>query len=313
MSGGSVAAKEKEKKEDKLAGIEADAHTTLKAFAKPDVRSTVMALTKRFLDRFVPQRLAFAVERRYYLRTGERELQLLPQLTDVDKVAVDIGGNKGVYTMFLVLHSKRVITFEPNPELCTMLRQRYAKYPVDIVNVALGAEAGKTQLQIPLLQGEELHGLAQIGSQEPEIEWRGNNLNEFRTIDVDIRGIDDELIENVGFVKVDVEGAELNVLKGAVKMLQREQPNLLIECEQRHCGSEQQHELFAFLDALNYAGYYFYKDNLYSIETFKPNEMQHIEWADGQGEYVSNFIFLSRNKPDHTALLEVENASARMS
>ncbi|WP_246642623.1 FkbM family methyltransferase [Rhizobium croatiense] len=41
-------------------------------------------------------------------------------------------------------------------------------------------------------------------------------------------------VNAVGFIKIDVEGHELKVLKGAEAILSRDHPNLLIEAEDRH-------------------------------------------------------------------------------
>lgn len=264
-------------------------------------KAWVLSKARQCLD-YVPRPLAFALERRYYLKTGEPELHLLPQLTDRDRVSVDIGGNKGVYVLFLVAQSSRVVCFEPNPDLCGMLKDRYNRYPVDVVNAALGSGKRSGKLRIPVLAGKELHGLAQVGNDAPEIEWRGNVLDEFRTVDVEIRGLDGEGLRDVGFVKIDVEGAELDVVEGSVETLRRERPNVLVECERRHCGSRQD-RLFELMASLDYDGYFFYRGDLHRLDSFDPQKMQDPANADGRGDYVSNFIFLPRERADHKGIL----------
>ena len=61
------------------------------------------------------------------------------------------------------------------------------------------------------------------------------------TIRVPLRTLDSYNLSNIGFIKIDVEGHELDVLRGAEVTLRRDQPNLLIEIENRHaptrCGA----------------------------------------------------------------------------
>ena len=49
-----------------------------------------------------------------------------------------------------------------------------------------------------------------------------------------MRRLDDLALGDVGFVKIDVEGHELAVLRGAAETLQRNRPPLLVEAEERH-------------------------------------------------------------------------------
>jgi hypothetical protein len=57
----------------------------------------------------------------------------------------------------------------------------------------------------------------------------------------------------ISFVKIDVEGHELEVLRGGIETLRRHRPNLLIEIEQRHSPVPIFHTL-DFLASLGYAG-----------------------------------------------------------
>lgn len=60
--------------------------------------------------------------------------------------------------------------------------------------------------------------------------------------------LDDIIKDDVGFIKIDVEGHELAVLKGATSLINRCRPVLLVECEERHSpgGTER---LFKFLQS----------------------------------------------------------------
>lgn len=58
------------------------------------------------------------------------------------------------------------------------------------------------------------------------------------------------------FIKIDGEGNELTILKGAVNILQKYKPTILIECEERREAREEILQTFKFLTDLNYAGYF---------------------------------------------------------
>jgi hypothetical protein len=52
---------------------------------------------------------------------------------------------------------------------------------------------------------------------------------------VPVRRLDDFVLDKTTFIKIDVEGHEMEVLKGASKIICRDKPVFLIEIEERHC------------------------------------------------------------------------------
>jgi hypothetical protein len=54
------------------------------------------------------------------------------------------------------------------------------------------------------------------------------------TLEVDVIPLDHLRLEDVGLIKIDVEGAELGVLEGAGETISRCRPLMMIEIEQRH-------------------------------------------------------------------------------
>jgi FkbM family methyltransferase len=58
----------------------------------------------------------------------------------------------------------------------------------------------------------------------------------FTTLSVPVVALDDyfEARDKVTLLKIDVEGAELGVLKGAERILRQHGPLLVFECENRH-------------------------------------------------------------------------------
>jgi FkbM family methyltransferase len=129
---------------------------------------------------------------------------------------VDVGANKGDFTLLAaraVGKDGRVLSFEPEPENCKWIRksmQLNGYTNIALYEVALSGVDGSAQLHLGKKSG--WHTLLPVQS----------NLRE-RTINVPTRALDSVLEEanqfKVDVMKVDVEGAELEVLKGAYSTL----------------------------------------------------------------------------------------------
>ena len=72
---------------------------------------------------------------------------------------------------------------------------------------------------------------------------------------VSVARLDALVRQDVAFVKVDVEGHELNVLNGAVALLDRCQPVFLVEAEDRH-RAEATRSVFKFFQRKSYRGFF---------------------------------------------------------
>lgn len=147
----------------------------------------------------------------------------------------DVGANEGFFTLLasvLVGEKGKVVAFEPHPRTCQQLAKQVsinARSNVAIIQKAVADTPGKMQLvDDPMCT---MARLAQVKSA------RGAD----RTIDVSVTTLDDEFSRCDGrvpdLIKIDVEGAELLVLKGADRLL-RERPSLVIEIHTPELASE---------------------------------------------------------------------------
>src|SRR5947208_3581092 len=89
-----------------------------------------LSTIKRTLRAILPQRLLNWREARYFGRYGEVELHLVEFLCRRDQDAIDVGANYGSYVHFMRRYARRVIAFEPIPELVELLRR---KFPPEVI------------------------------------------------------------------------------------------------------------------------------------------------------------------------------------
>lgn len=165
----------------------------------------------------------------YILGTYEPEfLRALCKCVRHGDTCVDVGGNLGYYCLLmadLVGPEGRVITFEPVEENLEVLKENIAVNRiknVELVQTALGAQPGV----LSLIRSE-------AGSISATPSVRGYAVEGAQSsIDVPVNTLD-AYLEEKGWrptvIKIDVEGAELEVLRGAVNTLRVARPTVLLE------------------------------------------------------------------------------------
>ena len=89
-------------------------------------------------------------------------------------------------------------------------------------------------------------------------------------------------------LKIDVEGNELKVFKGAIQILQKFKPKIIVEIEAIHVGKEQVLETFSFLNQLGYQGKIIHGTIHIPIAEFSFEKYQNV---DDKKSYCNNFIF----------------------
>lgn len=117
-------------------------------------------------------------------------------------------------------------------------------------------------------------------------------------LQVPVVALDDYLPreKRVSLIKVDAEGAELAIFRGAFRVLTESRPWLVFECESRHLPHGSVEEVFAFLAEAGYDGYFFTSGGVRLLSTF--NAAIHQKQAgprfwDGE-DYCNNFLFRPR-------------------
>jgi FkbM family methyltransferase len=250
----------------------------------------VKGRAKDALRRLIPPHRRFVRAGEYFLAHGEREVHELADWIEPDTVAVDVGAHLGTYSYVMCRHlgaHGRIIAIEPLPDLAGMIERaaRRLRLPITVINCGLSAAAGSADLRIPVEAGQRKPGFATLESRDGQ----GQVLRiPLRTLD-EVCG---DVTERISFIKIDVEGHELQVLRGGVATLKRHHPNLLIEIEQRHSPVPID-QTFSFLTSMGYEGEFLDRaGKRVPLSTFDPATHQ-VARADliATPDYVSNFFF----------------------
>lgn len=203
-----------------------------------------VAKVLRTLQSYVPvlkpakEQLQIAL-RRIRRQPHEPDFLMLPRLgLGPQPLCLDIGTNYGqsIDSMTLMLPDVRIVAFEPNPGLAARVRRRFAgRSSLTLHQVALGEEDGEMVLHIPVYRGYEYDGLASL-DRDSAAGWLGPETVygfdprrlEIREMKVAIRRLDDFALKPA-FVKIDVQGAELGVLRGGRHTLETARPIVMAE------------------------------------------------------------------------------------
>ena len=224
-------------------------------------------------------------------------IDLIPEvgrINIVDIGAMSLGSGTEPYASLLRANKARVIGFEPDPEQCERLNQLHGEphrfYP-DFIGDGADATFYETNW-------------AATGSLYPPNQAlleKFQNLHELTTLrkthPVKTRRLDDiDAVGDVDFIKIDVQGSELNVFKGASKALASA---TLVQTEVEFVELYVGQPLFADVDgAMRAAGFQFHTFNGFGMRSFKPmlvgndknRGLRQFLWSDAI--YVRDFLRL---------------------
>lgn len=198
---------------------------------------TFRTIPKRLALRFLPDGVLHFVKKIHYARVlrgvnegDESDFKVLKVLIEPGQFVADIGGNIGVYAKYLserVGSSGRVISVEPIPSTFDILSSNLRKLGLSnakAMNCAISDSEGQVTMHVPRYDsgGEDFYG-ARIGNAKV-----GSSV---RTFVVPATTLDALLaaVPKIDFIKCDVEGHELNCIRGALKTIERTKPAWLIE------------------------------------------------------------------------------------
>ena len=148
-------------------------------------------------------------------------------LTKQSSIFIDIGANMGFYSTGAAILNPNIkcYAFEPNPHILkslisnTILNETNGQ--VEVKNLALGNTDSELEFFVPALTGSGGGSLQNLHPDEGEAD----------RIYVKVKKLDQLEIacETIDFIKIDVEGAELQVLQGAIEIIRKNRPTLVVE------------------------------------------------------------------------------------
>ena len=166
-----------------------------------------------------------------YSELEKMEMKFVKKLLRRDMTVVDVGAHHGLYTLLAskcVSWDGHVVSIEPSPHECLRL-ERHLRLNrcsnVELVSCAAGEDPGEADFCAADEFHDPCNGMQRPTATEPP-----------RTARVQVRRVDDILseleISKVDFLRLDAGGAELSVLYGAMKLLQREsRPAMLVRVQ----------------------------------------------------------------------------------
>ena len=150
----------------------------------------------------------------YFSRTGDQfeldNLQLALKHVKNKRCAIDGGAHYGSWTRYMAPVFEKVYAFEPHPAIfeCLVKNTKHLAN-VSLVPCAIGEEKAK----VSIADGEDNSGCGYIDGEG----------------DIPVVTIDSYKFEDVGFIKLDVEGYEYFALKGAKETIMKYKPIIHLE------------------------------------------------------------------------------------
>jgi FkbM family methyltransferase len=206
-----------------------------------------MNIFLRFARKFVVPNLPskMRLPLRYWIHINgeghENELEYIQSfLPSKPGIAVDVGANEGMFSYALSQHFKKVYAFEAN-DMLTQNLSDYSSGNVEVFHQGLSSKIGSASLYIPVRESIPLVGWASF---EP-----GNcpGVHEHIEKTVPITTLDFLQLTDVRFIKIDVEGHESEVLRGAYNTILKSRPTILVEVKEENLK-----DVTSFFEELNY-------------------------------------------------------------
>lgn len=234
---------------------------------------------------------------RYYYRKIFNKLDFpmfyVNSVVPTHKRVIDIGANIGIYSYYFSKHFEIVEAFEPQLDCAYAIFQCASGLSnVKIHCTALSEKNDVLPLYIPTDCAGKISELATLS--------RNNRFDQGKCVQVPTCRLDDYKFKDVSLIKIDVEGYEHYVLRGAEKTIKENKPFLLMEIEQRHIGEKPIYEIFREVLDFGYRGFFFVGKRKLPIREFvyevhqKPF-IENISLSQIRAalpiDYANNFVF----------------------
>lgn len=198
--------------------------------------------------------LGYRAEDTSHIVPGRYERDLVDwarELAPASKQFVDCGAHMGSWSLVMAGHFREVHAFEPQRLVFQQLCGNAALNGLTNVfayNQGLDARPGQLTLHRPGVDRGSSSG-------RPDVAARLNAQGMATSPEVvSVTTLDQfsATLNDVGLVKIDVEGLELRVLQGASALIRNQRPKLLVECWSSDWYRDDKQALLQFLDDVGY-------------------------------------------------------------
>jgi len=137
----------------------------------------------------------------------------------------DIGANIGGYCQLLneSFPESEIYAFEPNPYTFEILKKNTQSSNIKIFNIGFGDKNKKSKIYT--YKDDLISGHASVYEKFKDVISKDTAIKEVVALDINIKTIDSFCLEHglnyLDFVKIDAEGSEYNIIKGAKNLIER--------------------------------------------------------------------------------------------
>ena len=205
---------------------------------------------------------------------NEVEVEILKYLKKGDKIVFDIGCFRGNFTKNFIKNEKKLgiestfFLFDPNPNTKDYLKPILQNEKIKYFNLAL--DNSNSQKKFYLNKFFEPSGSSLNTTFRDDKKWKNSRkifmqifqpfkkIEDFSEISVQTQTLDnfclEKKINNIDVLKIDTEGNELNVLKGAKKLLEQNKINAIYTeiSETKKRFLEKENSVIDFLNSYNF-------------------------------------------------------------
>jgi FkbM family methyltransferase len=165
----------------------------------------------------------------HFIYFGYKDKMFEPVMSDIKaaKVILDIGANIGSTAMYFskVNNSAKIFAFEPHPHTFKRASENLNRNQfrnINLVNLGLGNKKETLQLFEVNEKNPGMNRILQGNESFPHVTIEVDTLDNFSRANE---------VTTIGFIKIDVEGFEYNVIEGGTETLKKDLPTLFIELD----------------------------------------------------------------------------------
>jgi FkbM family methyltransferase len=220
--------------------------------------------------------------------TDVSELKIINKISKIKQLLfIDCGANYGFYSLYAASLSKnnKIFAYEASLDVFNSLKENIILNNfcnIEYKNLAVAEEKGKKLF-------------LNLGINDGESSLVQSDFNKKDVIEVTTTSLDQELrnfnLNNfLSIIKIDVEGGELNVMKGGIEVITKYKPLIILEISRFNLDSiEKQSLMEKFLLDNNYSIY----DVFLKEEKFN-NLVTRIECLKKKNQTIGNYFLISK-------------------